>query len=244
MPGFREGIGSFVARATLTAGKARRLARAGHSLVLFQVDFQGSKLEQRTAAALGAEMAVARAVGLDVGWWQWIRPGNRSGSGRRPGGAEAAGRRVAELAAALGECPALQVANCEVGGGWSRSRPNLRPVAAALRQAGGQIIGLSSHGIVGLAWPVSAFQIGMPQLYRKARVTQAWVQRCLRTWRWCPEIWPTLGAADSTADDMRADLEVLTRAGSGALWWTARQLGGAKLAASVPSHPPEPNHEA
>lgn len=235
-PIFRSAIGAFVARATLTPAKARKLAAAGHTFALIQIDYQGSELPQRTAAALAAEMAVARAAGLDVGWWQWIRPGDRSGSGRRPGGPEAARRRVAELASAIGECPPFQVANCEVGGGWSPSKPNLRPVAEALQGAGGQVIGLSSHGIVGLRWPVSAFQVGMPQLYRRAHVTLPWAQRALKTWRWCAELWPTLGCADDDSDAaaMRADIEALASAGAGALWWTARDLNGAKLAASVP----------
>lgn len=236
MPTFRSAIGAFIARATLTPAKARKLAAAGHTLALIQIDYQGSELPQRTAAALAAEMSTARAAGLDVGWWQWIRPGSRPGSGRRPGGPEAAHRRVAELAAELGECPAFQVANCEVGGGWSPSRPDLKPVAEALRAAGGQVIGLSSHGIVGLRWPVSAFQVGLPQLYRKAHVTLPWAERALKTWRWCEEIWPTLGCADdaSDAEAMRADVEALASVGAGALWWTARDLNGAKLAASVP----------
>ena len=46
---FVTAYGAFVARATLTAKKAAALAGAGHRVVVFQIDFQGSQLSQRAA---------------------------------------------------------------------------------------------------------------------------------------------------------------------------------------------------
>ena len=129
------------------------------------------------------------------------------------------------------------IANCEVGGGWSPATPDLAPIAGAARAAGMPVVGLSSHGIVGERWPVGAFDIGLPQIYRTAHVSRSFASLCLRTWRDCPMLWPTLGAADkaSDAEAMRADLQACEDIGArGALWWTARSLSGAKIAASVP----------
>jgi hypothetical protein len=235
---FREGYGAFVARATLTPAKARALAAAGHSRVALQVDFQGSTLKQKTAGQLAAETAVASAAGLVPDWWAWIRPGDRPGSGCRPGGVGALERRIKELLDAGVPAPRLFIADCEVGGGWSPSRPALTPVADTIRAAGLAEAGLSTHGVVGARWPVSAFSVWMPQLYRRASVTADWARRCLRSWRGTGgEFWLTLGAADdySNAAAMTGDLGGLAELGAvGCWWWTARQLSGDKLAASVP----------
>lgn len=234
---FLDGYGAFVARATLTPRKAAALAAAGHGFVALQVEFQGSELRQKTPAELAAETAAAAAAGLGHLWWAWVRPGQRAGAGRRPGGPAALQRRLAELLDAGVPAPAWFIADAEVGGGWSPSRPDLAPIAAAARAAGIPLVALSTHATVGPRWPVSAFDAGMPQLYRRAAVTAPWAARCLRSWRGCSTFWPTLGAADdySTADAMAADLRALAELGAGgAWWWTARQLSGAKLAASVP----------
>lgn len=234
---FTPGYGSFVARATLTTTKARALYAAGHRHVLIQVDYQGSKLTQRGAQRIADESAAAARAGLVVGWWAWVRPGGR-GAGRRPGGVEALCRRLGELLAAGLTPPPLFVANCEVGGGWDPARPALGEVAAAARAAGMPRIGLSSHGIVGRRWDVFDFDIGLPQLYRREPLARRWAERCLASWRarGCKEVWPTLGAADSSVAEMASDLAVLASLSCyGATWWTARQLSGAKLAASVPA---------
>lgn len=232
---FVAAYGAFVARATLTAAKAKALAAAGHRAVVIQIDFQGSKLGQRTVEQLAIEQQRARDVGLEVWWWAWVRPHNKPKPGR-PSGPDALYRRIRDFADELGQ-PHGFVANCEVGGGWSRSTPDLAPVAEAARAAGSVVVGLSSHGIVGPRWPVGAFDIGLPQLYRVAHLTRSWALMCLQTWEQAPILWPTLGAADTESDAaaMVADLKAINRLGSpGALWWTARNLSGSKLAASVP----------
>ena len=237
---FTSGYGSFVARAHLTPAKARALFAAGHRHVLLQVDFQGSELPQRTPAQIAAETAVAHAAGLAVDWWMWVRPRDRMGAGRRPGGVEAMHRRLVELQTAGLQPPPLFVADCEVDGGWDRTRPALAQVAGAARTAGMSRVGLSTHAFVGARWPVSAFDVGLPQLYRKLPVTPEWALRMLKSWRGCKEFWPTLGCADdSDAAEMAADVAALDTLGCyGATWWTARQLNGAKLAASVPGGRP------
>lgn len=230
---FVHAYGAFVARATLTNAKARALAGAGHRVVVLQVDFQGSTLSQRTVPQLQLETDRATDAGLEVWWWAWCRPGDKRKPGRLSG-PDALAHRLAELVAALGP-PRGFIANCEVGGGWSPSTPDLGPIAAAARTAA-PVIGLTSHGIVGERWPVGAFDIGLPQLYRAAHLTRSWASMCLRTWQACPILWPTLGAADSASDAaaMRADLAACEKLGArGALWWTARSLSGAKMAASV-----------
>lgn len=237
---FVQGVGSFVARAQLTAGKARALAAVGHRAVVIQVDFQGSTLAQRTVEQLRAEQTIAAAAGLEVWWWAWCRPGHRAGKGRRPGGPDALRERIDALRLELGP-PAGFVANCEVGGGWDPSRPALAPVAEAARAAHMPVVGLSSHGIVGRRWPVEAYDIGLPQLYREAHLTRQWVRYCLASWDRVPLVWPTLGCADEASDAraMRADLIACAGVGAhGVLWWTARQLSGDKIAAStIPGTP-------
>lgn len=232
---FVAAYGAFVARATLTAKKAAALAAAGHRAVVIQIDFQGSQLGQRTVEQLALEQQRARDVGLEVWWWAWVRPHNKPKPGR-PSGPDALYRRIRDFADELGQ-PHGFIANCEVGGGWSRSTPDLAPVAEAARAAGSVVVGLSSHGIVGPRWPVGSFDIGLPQLYRAAHLTRSWALMCLQTWEQAPILWPTLGAADAESDAaaMVADLKAINRLGSpGALWWTARNLSGSKLAASVP----------
>lgn len=232
---FVQAYGSFVARAALTTTKALLLRAAGQRVAIIQVDFQGSKLEQRSVDQLRIEQRRAQEAGLEVWWWAWCRPGNKPKPGN-PSGPDALHARLVELAAGAG-LPHGFIANCEVGGGWSAATPDLAPVAAAARAAGMPVVGLSSHGIVGGRWPVAAFDIGLPQLYRKAYVTRSWARMCLRTWGAAPLLWPTLGAADAASDAaaMRADLAACGQLGArGALWWTARSLNGDKLAASVP----------
>lgn len=232
---FVTAYGAFVARATLTAKKAAALAGAGHRVVVFQIDFQGSQLSQRSAQQLALEQQRATAVGLEVWWWAWVRPHNKPKPGR-PSGPDALYQRIRDFADELGQ-PHGFICNCEVGGGWSRSTPDLAPVAEAAHAAGSPVVGLSSHGVVGPRWPVEAFDIGLPQLYRVAHLTRSWTRMCLQTWERAPILWPTLGAADVESDAvaMVADLKAVNAVGSkGALWWTARDLSGSKLAASVP----------
>lgn len=205
----------------------RALAAGGLDYLIFQIDWQGSLLPQRTVAGLRAEQAAAEAAGLEVWWWAWCRPGSRPGAGRRRGGPDALARRLDQLVAELG-APAGFLADCETGGGWSPSRPDLRPIAAAARAAG--------MPIVGPRWPVDAFDVGAPQLFHGAHITPAWAQRCLDTWAAAPCCWPVLGAADPRSDAaaMRADLAALGELGvPGVLWWTARQLRGEKLSFAV-----------
>lgn len=232
---FVQSYGSFVARAALTATKARGLRAAGQRRVVIQIDFQGSTLTQRSVDQLRLEQQRAVDADLEVWWWAWCRPGTKPKPGR-PSGPDALHARLLELVASLG-APCGFVANCEVGGGWSASTPDLAPVAAAARAAGMPVVGLSSHGIIGRRWPVRSYDIGLPQLYRKAHLSPSWARMCLRTWADVPLLWPTLGAADAASDAaaMRADLAACAQLGAhGALWWTARSLSGAKLAASVP----------
>lgn len=239
---FTPGYGSFVARATLTATKARALYAAGHRHVLIQVDYQGSKLRQRTLAQIFAESLTAAAAGLTVGWWMWVRP-TPWPTGRLSGlGAMQLRLDFLVTGAHLAGCglPTTFVLDCEVGGGWSRSRPKFRPfIEAARRMLGpGTRIGLSSHGEVGSAWDVGEADVGMPQIYRRQPVTPDFAMESLTSWSDCKELWPTLGCADeySDAEEMAADVAALASLGChGATWWTARQLSGAKLAASVPA---------
>lgn len=233
---FEQRTGSFVARSRLTATKARALARAGHQVVVIQVDYQGSPLKQRTVAQLREEMEAARAAKLEVWWWAWCRPGDRAGEGRSPGGPEALRRRLEALRFELG-VPSGFIANCEVGGGWDPARPALGPIAQAARDASMPVVGLSSHGIIGPGWPVEEFELGLPQLYRERHLTRAWARYCLHTWERVTKVWPTLGCADEASDAaaMRADVRAIASLGAyGSLWWTARQLAGDKLAASRP----------
>lgn len=222
------GYGAFVARSRITAERAAALAGAGLSALVLQVDWQGSKLRQRSTQQLREEQAACAAAGLEVWWWAWCVPG-----ARRP---EQLRQRLAGLAAEVG-APAGFIVDAEVDGGWSSSRPDLRPLATAARDAGMPLVGLTSHGIIGRRWPVEAFDIGLPQLYRQEVVDAPWARRCLDTWERAPSCWPVLGCADPSSDaaTMRGDLAALDELEvHGALWWTARQLVGARLAAALP----------
>lgn len=245
---FRPEHGAFVARDPLTRADALGLARAGLRVVILQVDYQGSDLSQKSDAELLAEDEAARAAGLEVWWWAFVRQGDdprppREGPGfepRRPGGCEALVRRLGELAAVDLPHPAVFVANCEVDtrvpGGWPPGRPRLDMVAEAASDAGHPFVALCSHGIVGSRWPVSKFKLGMPELYRGPAVSADWARMCMRTWQDCPSLLPVLGCADtrSTAQVMRSDVAGIRRAGaSGAVWWTERQLRGVKLRAAA-----------
>ena len=240
--------GVFVARQTLTPGKARALRDAGLSVVLLQVEWQRSRLPQRSASDLRASTLAARAAALEVWWWGWVCPTLPAEAGRRPSGHRALERRLDELAAEVGP-PAGFVADCEVGGRWAVGRlSELEDVAAAARAAGMRTVGLTSHGRLGRAlrpakdWRAHAFDVGIPQLYGEQALDVGFVRRCLSTWDDAPTIWPCLGCADaaSTAEQMRGDLRTIDALGvaprPGALWWTARQLTRAsgRLAAAVP----------
>lgn len=220
--------GAFVARSRVTPSRAAALAGAGLGVLVLQVDWQGSALRQRSAQQLREEHAACAAVGLEVWWWAWCVPG-----WRRP---EQLRRMLAALAHAV-ERPAGFIVDAEVDGGWSPSTPDLRPLATAARDAGMPLVGLTSHGMVGGRWPVEAFDLGMPQLYRQDALTPAWAWRCIDTWARGPQIWPVLGCADPSSgpEEMRGDLAALAALQmSGAVWWTARQLVGSRLAAAVP----------
>lgn len=218
MTHFATKYGSFAARLELTDARAEQLARAGLDVVVLQVEWQGSRLRQRSVAQLQREMEIAAARGLEVWWLAWCLPGVS-----RP---EQLRRKLADLAAQVGT-PAGFVADCEVDGGWSPSRPALRPIAAAARDAGMPIVGLTSHAKIGSRWPVDDFEVGFPQLFRQAHVTPTWALECFLTWSSVPCLWPVLGCADPTSDAaaMRADLEALEQLQvRGALWWSARGL--------------------
>ena len=247
---YRHEQGAFVARDPLARADTMNLAAAGLGLVLLQVDYQGSDLRPKSDAELLAEDEAARAAGLEVWWWAFVRqdddprpprPGFRP---RRPGGVDALRRRLAELAAIDLPHPAVFVANCEVDtqtpGGWPAGRPRLDTVAEAARAAGHAVVGLSSHGLVGSRWPIEAFDFGLPQLYSGPAVTAAWARMCMRTWGRCPGILPTRGCADakSTAEVMRLDVRGVRAAGAvGVTWWTERQLRGVKLRAAASAVP-------
>jgi len=235
------GYGAFVARQPVTASRARALAGAGIRTLVLQVEWQRSRLPQRTVEQLRAEQAAARAAGLEVAWWGWCTPTLPAEAGRRPAGPRALQQRLGELIAELG-APHIFLADCEVGGRWTAKRlPELPDVAAAVRAAGVPCVGLSSHGRIGSAWDIDAFDLGSPQLYdNDSPIDVGFVRRCLATWDRCPWLWLTLGCADeaSTAAQMRGDLLTVGDLGveprPGALWWTARQLRGDRLAAAVP----------
>lgn len=246
MTTYRHEQGAFVARDPLTRADALNLAAAGLGLVILQVDYQGSDQRPKSDAELLAEDEAARAAGLEVWWWAFVRraddprPPRPGYHPRRPGGVEALRRRLAELAAIDLPHPAVFIANCEVGGGWSPGAPRLDAVAEAARRAGHAVVGLSSHGMVGSRWPIEAFDLGLPQLYRGPAVTSPWARMCLRTWSRCPALLPTLGCADerSTAAVMRLDVRGVQAAGArGVTWWTERQLRGVKLRAAATAAP-------
>ena len=71
---FFSSYGAWLARSTLTLAKARQLAGAGLQAVILQVDWQRSRLAQRTATTLLAEHSAALAAGLEVWWWAWCTP--------------------------------------------------------------------------------------------------------------------------------------------------------------------------
>lgn len=222
------GYGAFVARSRVTPSRAVELAGAGLGALVLQVDWQGSKLRRRSVQQLRDEQDACAAAGLAVWWWAWCVPGSR-----RP---EQLRQRLAGLVAEVG-APAGFIVDAEVDGGWSSSRPDLRPLATAARDVGMPLVGLTSHGMVGRRWPVEAFDVGLPQLYRQDPIDAAWAKHCLDTWARAPNCWPVLGCADPMSDAaaMQADLAALGELKlPGALWWTARQLVGARLAAAVP----------
>ncbi|MBL9102184.1 MAG: hypothetical protein JNL82_14565 [Myxococcales bacterium] len=234
--------GTFIARSRLTASKARALYAAGLRVVLLQVDWQRSKLGQRSIEQLREEQRVAGAAGLEVWWWAWVTPTLRPEAGRRPSGANALGRRLDELVAALGS-PAGFVADAEVGGRWTRARLGELPlVAAAARNAGMPIVGLTSHGMLSREWGVGAWDVGLPQFYGGDAIDVDFSRRCLATWDDARTIWICLGCADaaSTPEQMRGDLRTIEELGveprPGVAWWTARQLrhDNGRLAAAVP----------
>jgi hypothetical protein len=231
---FLPHTGAFVARRLLTVKAAHDLAAAGMSVVVLQVDYQGSKLPQFTVDELRQQQLAAAAAGLEVWWWAWVRPGPRTGKGRRPGGPDALHRRLAELVTPLGK-PEAFIVNAEVGGGWPAGRADLRPHLEAARSADMPVVGLSSHGWLGGKWNVEGYDIGLPQIYKAVAVKPPFVWSCLESWREFGRIWPVLGCSEtSDADEMRADLGCLeSMAIPGAAWWTARYLVGGKLAAAA-----------
>lgn len=231
---FLQHTGAFVAREQLTPKRAFDLAAAGFKVVILQVDYQGSTLRQRTVDDLLAEQQACAAAGLEVWWWAWVRPKSRPGAGRRPGGADALHRRLAELVTPCGK-PEAFIVNAEVGGGWSAGRADLRPMLEAARSADMPVVGLSSHGWLGGKWNVDGFELGLPQVYKAVAVKPPFVRSCLESWRAFGQIWPVLGASDtSDADEMRADLRCLAEMTiPGAAWWTNRYLKGSKLAAAA-----------
>lgn len=241
--------GAYVARSKLTAAKAVALAGAGLEVVLLQVEWQRSRLSQRSIEQLRDEHRAARAAGLSIWWWGWVCPTLPREAGRRASGPRALEQRLDELVTALGS-PEGFMADAEVGGRWTPRRlPELPDVAAAARAAGMPLVGLTSHGRLGRelqpakAWSAHAFDVGSPQLYdNDSPVDVAFTRRCLATWDDAPTIWVTLGCADaaSTAAQMRGDLQTIAALGvrptPGACWWTARQLraDNGRLAAAVP----------
>jgi hypothetical protein len=235
---FFSSYGAWLARSTLTLPKARALVGAGLQVVILQVEWQRSRLAQRTAATLIAEHSAALAAGLQVWWWAWCTPTLAREAGRRPAGPRELERRLAALVAEVG-APAGFFVDAEVGGLWRpRALPELPDVAAAARAAGMPRVGLSSHARISSAWSAEAFDLGSPQFYDDDPVTKSSVREWLATWEAAPCLWPTLGCADSssTSAEMRGDLRTLAELEvPGALWWTARQLrkDNGRLAAAV-----------
>lgn len=236
---FFPGYGAFVARSTLTASKARMLAGAGLRFIVLQVEWQRSKLAQRSVAGLRAEQEAARAAGLEVWWWAWCTPTRAREAGRRPAGPRAIEQRLGALVAELGAPDGFFV-DAEVGGGWRpRVLPELVDVAEAARAAGMPRVGLTSHARIAPSWSAEAFDLGAPQLYDGDPVSVPMVRDALETWEAAPCVWPVLGCADasSTPAEMRGDLRTLAELEvPGASWWTARQLrrDNGRLAAAVP----------
>lgn len=233
--------GAWLARSVLTLPKARLLAGAGLQVVILQVDWQRSRLVQRTAATLIAEHSAALAAGLEVWWWAWCTPTRAPEEGRRPSGPRALERRLVELVAEVGAPPAGFFVDAEVGGLWRPSAlPELPDVAAAARAAGMRRVGLTSHANIAPSWSAEVFDLGAPQLYDDAPVSMAMVRRSLDTWQATPLLWPVLGCADaaSTPAEMRGDLATLAALDvPAASWWTARQLrrDNGRLTAAVPT---------
>lgn len=241
--------GAFVARSTLTMAKAAALYAAGLRVVVIQVEWQRSRLTQRSVEGLRAEQAAARAAGLEVWWWGWCCPTLPRETGRRASGPRALERRLGELVVEVGT-PETFIVDAEVGGRWTRRRLGELPeVAGAARAAGMPVVGLTSHGRLGRAlapareWRTDAFDLGVPQLYdNDSPVEVGFVRRCLATWDDAPRIWTCLGCADdaSTPAQMLGDLRTIGDLGvqprPGVAWWTARQLrrDNGRLAAAVP----------
>lgn len=238
---FYSSYGAWLARSTLTLPKARLLAGAGLQVVILQVEWQRSRLTQRTAATLLAEHSAALAAGLEVWWWAWCTPTRAPEEGRRPSGPRALEQRLADLVAEVGAPPAGFFVDAEVGGLWRpRALPELPDVAAAARAAGMRRVGLTSHANIASTWSAEVFDCGAPQLYDDEPVSVAMVRRALETWEAAPLLWPVLGCADtsSTPAEMRGDLVTLAElAVPAASWWTARQLrlDNGRLAAAVPT---------
>lgn len=234
---FIDRYAAFVARDQLDEGEAKRMRAAGFAVVLLQVDYHGSNLRQVTVDELLAEHRAADAAGLEVWWWAFLQPKDRGVAGVRPGGLAALEARLDRLTDHV-PAPAGFVANCEVGGGWSPSRPNLAPFADAVRRAGIEVVGLSSHGLIGGRWPAGAFDLGLPQLYRQAVVTAPWARMCVESWSdaGATALWPTLGcSAESDAEEMRGDLAAFAELKiPAASWWCSRYLAGDKMRAAVP----------
>ncbi len=229
--------GAFVARSKITPERAVAFAEAGLQVLVIQVDYQGSPLTQRSSTRLRAETEAARAAGLEVWWWAWVRPDGKPKPGR-PSGVRALRRRLEFLVRKLGEPPAGFFVNAEVGGGWSPGNPDLIAPAMAARAAGMPIVGLTSHGEIGPGWDAGAYDLGAPQLYRPGPMTLEWAQDCLASWKDAPYLWPVLGcSASSPADEMRSDLATAGElAIPGVLWWSATDLvKDDRLAAAVPA---------
>jgi len=237
---FASAYGAFVARQQLTPAKAQQLAGAGLRAIVIQVDWQRSKLSQRTVTQLRDEIAAAHGAGLVVCWWAWCTPTQAAEAGRRPAGPRALEQRLAELVAGCG-APGIFFVDAEVGGGWRpRVLPELPDVIAAARAAGIARIGLTSHARITPSWGAEHADVGAPQLYDDNPVSVLQVRRSLETWEAAPCVWPVLSCADasSTPAEMRGDLATLRMLKiPGALWWTARQLrkDNGRLAAAVPS---------
>lgn len=232
--------GAFVARQPLTATKARALAGAGLRVVVIQVEWQRSRLAQRHLADLHAEQEAALAAGLAVWWWAWVSPTRAHEIGRRPTGPRALEQRLRGLIAEV-RAPDGVFVDAEVGGGWRpRALPELPEFAGAVRAAGLEIVGLTSHARIAPSWSAEVFNVGAPQIYGGEALTPTSVRESLATWEATSCLWPVLGCADeaSTPAQMQGDLAALAELGvPGALWWTARQLrhDNGRLAAAVPS---------
>lgn len=216
--------GALVARQKLTPARAAALASVGR-VVVIQVEWQHSRLPQRSADSLRAETAAARAAGLKIWWWAWVAPTRAPEAGRRPRGPRALEQRLRDLLTEV-RAPDGVIVDAEVGGGWRPRRlAELPEFAGAVRATGLQIAGLTSHARIAPSWSAEVFNFGAPQLYGGSPLTPAGVREALATWEATSCLWPVLGCANSTAEEMRGDRAALAELGvPGVLWWTARQL--------------------